>query len=270
MANALLGYNNLIDGATLSGGSWFAALPLTNLQDRRLGVLARSTDATTASTKFDTNLGSAQSIRIIALVNHNLSNAATFRVKGSSSSSFATTVYDSGALDVWPAAYLATVTDNGTGIWTRALCLPSATSAQYWRVEITDTANTAGYVQFGRLFIGPAWQPEINIAYNGGITVEDTSVIQTAIGGADYFDERPRVRILRFSTNYMTEADAMNYAYEIQNRMGVTSEVFVVWNPDDTTHAPRRQFLARLRSLSAITNPYADQWNNEWEAKELV
>src|SRR5262245_42530055 len=68
---------------TLSGGSWLVALPLTNLQDRRLARVARSTNDDAASTQFDVDLTVARSIRVISLVNHNLSLAATVRVRSS-------------------------------------------------------------------------------------------------------------------------------------------------------------------------------------------
>ena len=34
----------------------------------------------------------------------------------------------------------------------------------YWRVNIEDTSNPDGYVQFGRLFLAGEWQPKFNAA----------------------------------------------------------------------------------------------------------
>jgi len=270
MANAVIGHSNQIDVATLSGGSWLSALPLTNLQNRSLGKVARSTDATEASTKFIAAFSAATSVRVVALAAHNLSDAAQIKVQGSTVSNFATTVYDSGWVDVWPSAYLATVSDKGIDIWTKVHVFPVATSAQYWQVLLKDTTNPDGYVQIGRPFIGPGFQPTINLAYGGGIGIETPTPIQTALNGAEYFDRRPSVRTVRVSTAYMTEAEAMNDVYEITRRGGIDGEVVFVWNPDDTTHAPRRQFMGRIRALSQVENPYTDQWNYAWEIKELI
>jgi len=67
---------------TLSGGDWLTALPLGNLQDERLHVLARSTDTELSSTVFQTDLGVSRDVRVFGLVNHNLSTAAKVRVLG--------------------------------------------------------------------------------------------------------------------------------------------------------------------------------------------
>lgn len=67
---------------TLSGGSWEASLPRTNLQDRRLHRVARSTDAAVASTVFTLNAGADRDVRALALCNHNISEAGRVRVRG--------------------------------------------------------------------------------------------------------------------------------------------------------------------------------------------
>lgn len=67
---------------TLSGGSWEAGLPLTNLQDRRLHRVARSTDAAVASTVFTVDLGTDRAVRLVAIPKHNISAAGTVRARG--------------------------------------------------------------------------------------------------------------------------------------------------------------------------------------------
>jgi len=81
MSNILLAYGNKATGATLSGGQWESLLPLTNLKDGRLGKVARSDDATVYDTRFRFDLGANYVLRALALVNHNLTTAARWRVK---------------------------------------------------------------------------------------------------------------------------------------------------------------------------------------------
>ena len=68
--------------ASYSGGSWEATLPLTNLQDERLAKVARATDATLASTKFDCDLGANQYIWAVAMPKHNMTRDGLYRVRG--------------------------------------------------------------------------------------------------------------------------------------------------------------------------------------------
>jgi len=270
VGNAVIGHLNQCDTAVLSGGSWRSTLPLSNLQNRQMGKVARSTDATTGSTKFDAALASSVPIRVLAFAAHNLSDAALYRVEASNSSGFGALTYDSGWLDVWPAAYLATVTDKGEDIWTKAHVLAATVSSLYWRVLFDDASNPDGYVQIGRLFIGKGFQPEINLQFNGSIGIETATPTQVALNGAEYFDHRPSARVVKASTQFMTENEAMSEVYEIVRRSGIDGEVVFVWDPDDTTHAPRRQFLAHLRTLSEMEDPFVDQWNYSWEFKELI
>ena len=96
---------NVADSAVLSGGSWQPSLPLANLQQPTLAYVARSVDALATSTRIDIDLGNATTVvRLLGVMRHNLSTAATYRVTGGSSVG-ATDGYDSGSLPVWPRIY---------------------------------------------------------------------------------------------------------------------------------------------------------------------
>jgi hypothetical protein len=73
---------NRFDAASLSGGSWEATLPLTNLQDRKLSKVARSTDDANASTKLVADLGDDYYVRAVSLHKTNLSRAGRYRIRG--------------------------------------------------------------------------------------------------------------------------------------------------------------------------------------------
>lgn len=285
MAHAIIAYGNQIDAATLSGGSWLPTLPLANLQDRRLGKLARSTDDATASTKFDLDFGGPRLIRVVGLIGHNFSADARYRIRLSTAADFSTTVADSGWSDVWPVAYPFGTLPWGSPSWwsgsysaediaaydaSTVYIAATTVSARYMRVEIDDTTNAAGYVEFGRLFAGDGWQPIRNMAYGASVGWESRTTVQEALSGAESFDVRRSVRVARFGLEAMTESEAMAAAYEIQRSMGVSGEVLFVWDADDTAHAPRRRFLGRLRTLSVIENPGPDRWRAPFEIKELL
>jgi len=285
LSNVLIAFNNRADAATLSGGSWLAALPKTNLQNRIVGKVARSTDDAVASTKFDVDITADTIIRVIGLIGHNLSINALYRIRGSSDSGFASSDVDTGWVSVWPPVYVSTdldwqslnwwsgryLTDEILGYtWSLIYDIGSAKNLRYWRIEFDDTANTSGYVQVGRLFMGDAWQPAINMSYGAGISWETPTEVQEAIGGTEYFDARTPYRVAKFSTDWLTEDEAYSSAFDIQRRMGIDKEVIFLWNPEDTTHALRRQFLGRLRQLSAIENPYLDTHKAAWEIKEII
>lgn len=285
MANTLICFPNRADQATLSGGTWETTLPRANLQTRTLGKVARTTSDATSATQFDIDLGTERFIRCLALVNHNVSLAGLIRVRGSAVSNFATTVYDSGWHDLWPTVYPFGEVAWGEINWwdgkysdeelagytvTYTCILTTAAQARYWRVEIDDTTNAAGYIQIGRLFIGDGWQPAHNMSYGAGIGWDTGTEVQLARSGAEYFDRRTPHRVVRFALDWMSEDEGLSRAFELFRRAGIDQEVFYAFDPGDTTHALRRQYLGRLRQLSQIEFPHYSTTTAGFEIKEVL
>lgn len=445
---SLIAYPNRTDESTLSNGSWSVALPLSNLQDRNISHVARTNDATVASTKFDLVLAKMRLIRVFGIVNHNFSNAATYRIRASGeasatnllgyseqidqwtlqtgvtvttnsvtapdgnlsgdtvaysgagsagslrvsrsatvvpaagavytasvwmraatptivrfsnnlgsplvcslnstwqrfqltsagdgatpmqiavmsaaadNSSFAIQIwggqietgtaatsyyptptatatvrpagymdswqsytYDSGVTAVWPVVYPSGVLEWETDNWwsgqmldedkvgfnlTLINVLPMAAYAQYFRFEFFDTANAAGYVQIGRLFLASEWVPAENMELGASIAYETPTVVDTAISGTEYFDERLTYRVAKFSINLMTENEGFAQAFDLMRVVGISKEVLYMWDMGDTVYRLRRSFMGRLRALSPIEMPYATLTKTAFEIKELL
>ncbi|QYY30302.1 hypothetical protein K2O51_23315 [Cupriavidus pinatubonensis] len=96
MANVLLAHPNVADSGTLSGGNWQVAL--NNLKDRRLSRVARSATALKADTQFVLDLGQSRLVSVIAVVRHNLSTSAKWRLRVANAPSFASPVYDNAVI----------------------------------------------------------------------------------------------------------------------------------------------------------------------------
>lgn len=285
MGNAIIAFPNRFDEATLTGGSWSATLPRANLQDRRIKKLARTADAALLSTQFDIALTKSRAVKVLALVNHNLSAAALYRITSAEDSGFATLVSDSGWLDAWPSVYATLSLEwedanwwDGTMLdedkigytWTIVYILSPVTSSRYWRVEINDTANAAGYVQIGRVFMSGQWQPTYNMAYGDSIRFETKTEIAETPGGTEYFDSRPARRIQRFTLPKMSIDEALGRAFEIDRRAGLDGEIFYVADPDETTHMIRTAFLCRMRELTPLEFPYLDNATKAFEVQEII
>lgn len=450
MANITLAWNNRTDSGTLSGGSWAATLPLTNLQNRQVQKVARSSDATVASTQFQINLGQARNIGVVGLVVHNisvsgkvritaadtatsftnvltsprdLSNAAWTKtnitltanaIAGPDGSTTATKVaatasattslvqaatisataatatvfikvgsgatdanafalrnattattllsvtvnYSTGAItyvtgssgatmtalsdnwwkltlsassgitagnsvqlypcfaggtetaaefayvwgselvattglifdgawqSVWPSGmipqslleweddnfWLATLSANARAGYQSPYInlLASAQTLQYWRVEISDTSNSDGYVQIGRLFMASTWVPSTNYSYGAGLGYQDPTPVDTSLSGAEFFDVRSRYRVFEFQLEYIASTEAYSYALELQRLSGTSGEVLVVPDSADTTNQPQRAYVGRLLQLGAITQPQPALFNVSFQIKELL
>lgn len=285
MSNMILGFPNRIDEATLSGGAWAGTLPLGSLQTRVIQQKARSVSAATAATQFAIDLGAQRNIRLIGLIAHNFSLAARYRITASNAADFSLLVADSGWKDCWPEVYPASTLEweddnwwNGkytqeqlAGVnWNVVHILPANKLARYWKVEIDDTVNLAGYVELGRVFIGAGWQPFRNKSYGATLGVETGTTVDEALGGAEYFDVRTAYRVARFSLEWMSADEGLAQSYELDRRAGIDKEVLYIYDPDDSVHALRRQFLGRLRQLNPLEFPYYSITKKAYEVKELL
>jgi len=278
MANCMFGYPIHSDNANaaLSAGSWEAALPLTNLADRRLAKVARSTDATTASTKFDVDLGAVRYIHAVALIGHNLSLAATVRIYADDNGGFASPDYDSTALPAIPDIYPSDmpqweVVASRDGALSQEdydagyvpdfihIC-PSPQTERYWRIEIVDTANADGYVQIGRLVIVSVYQPILNMDYGAGLGWQTSSTSAETDGGATYHVDRKRRRIFNFVLPWVSDDEGLVHGFRLQQALGTSEQLLFVFDPADTVHLHRRSMLCTLESLSPLVMPYLKEF----------
>lgn len=286
MANIFLAWQNRADEGSLSGGSWIGSLPLTNLQNRQVQKVARSTNVALASTRFDINLGAQRSVGVVALVVHNISVLGKVRITGADNAAFSSPLYQSAWIDVWPSNMIPTslLEWEDDNFWLGTLSaearagfqspfihiLPAAVSLQYWRVEVDDTLNSAGYVNIGRLFIARGWTPTHNYSYGATVGYDDQSPVETSLSGAEFFDQRSKYRMMNFDLRYITGTEAYSYALELQRIAGISGEVLVVPDPDDTATRPLRAYVGRLRQLGRVKADLPDMYSVNFEIKELL
>lgn len=254
---------NRIDEATLSGGSW-PTLMLTNLQDRRLSRVARSASVLEAATLIDIDLGSVRALRAVALINHNLTADATWRVTVGSSAGGAD-VYDTGWQGAWAMTFDSEMIEWEADNWWGGIadsdylrhpwivCAPMFAyySGRYVRIEISDTANPDSYVQIGRVFVGGGFVPRYNANVNIAEGWNDGTTITTGPSGVEFIDEQRRSRFARFSLPRL-ELEDFKRVFELQRRLGIGSEVLFLPNTYSLQDAQRRGFLGRLRELNAL------------------
>jgi hypothetical protein len=258
---AIFGWPRWTDKVTLTGGSWNSTYPRDNLKSLPLARVARSTDATLGSTQVIGTLDQARGVRLLALVRHNLTLAATFRLRLYSDAARTVEIYDSGTISVWPPVYptasLEWEDDNWwTGAytadelagqqWVRPIWLGRLYVARAFLLEIADTANPAGFVEIGLLEVAQGWQTTVNMAYGYQEGWRFRSASVEALGGGRYFDRRDKPRLARGEINYLARNEAMSRYFEMLRQQDVTEPLLWFPFPDETIHWLRTVWLARL------------------------
>lgn len=232
----VIGYNNRIDSATLTGWTNNA-----NLTTRYL------TQKATASGSLDMDLGSAQSIGLVALVAHSVASGTVTISAGSSAGG--SDLYTSGALSLYSGTDFAQTF--------------AAVSARYWRITVSGSGTV------GRVFIGPRFAPEWAVDWSPSLQIESRTGISEALSGPEYFDTRPSRRVWRGQYSWLTAAEGYQWL-DVQKTMDVSGEVYLIEDDDDTTYRGQRNFMGRLRTLDAVAWPYPQHRSVAVEIGELL
>lgn len=272
MANVAFLSTPASDAGSVSGGSWAASLPLANLRTQQPTEVARTTGLASTSTRFTVDMGAARPVGMFALVNHNLTGGSTVRFRLSNASDGSAPLIDVqgpgrepnvpfGTLPwgefAWDG-YAAEVAPGGNITMFRA---NTPQSGRYIVVEIFDAANPDGYVEIGRFMAGLPFVPRYNMGYGAALSFVDPSTKTRSIGGALWCDAKAKWRRLSVSFPAMDRVDALGRVYDLQNNLGVTRELLVVYDPGEIGGIrARRTLYGSLESLEPIVedNPSVD------------
>lgn len=270
---------NVIEKATLYGGNYVSTLPLANAAERVFARIAKTTDLDPASTQFTINLNSGlpanlntgSPVSVIAIAAHNFSATSKYRVRVYQEPDKALLMWDSGVRDVWPVIFdteelqweydnywSGNLKEEDRGAYTPLLTcfLDEMQMAQCIVVELFDPDNPDGFLTFGRVFAGNAWQPGTNASW--GIThglSSDTDVEET-LDRTEYFDVKPLRRTVQFSLEDLSESEAFNRIMRMQRTQGVHKEVLYSFNLHNNPQHFTRTFVGRLVELDPLAHPY--------------
>jgi hypothetical protein len=216
---------------------------------------------------------------------YNFTPQATYQVIGGTTPG-ASDVYDSGVENVWQRIYQYTDLDFEEENWwtgqisnTEAALYPGKLlhdmagnySARYWRIQFSDTANADGYVQVGRLWMGPVWSPARQ-SYSYGATLgwEPRDRAAVSRSGRRYSERNSAARVFEFQLESMGDAEAFGRVLDMRRLLGSEGQLLVIPDPDDTAQRHRRDILARIRRHSGVRQTFLDLQQTAFELEEWL
>lgn len=266
--------------ALSSGGNIHAAMAwaANDLRAARVGVLGTADTSVTAPTGASPSVAIAPAGTSAVVVSRlmywgaALSNANLQSLSAADGSIDLVSDYDSGLVDAWPAAWVAATTaEQRAGIVGCAVIAPATPQTyRYWRLDLVDAANPAGYLQAGRVFGGSAWLPQYGAVYGASLGYESRDQITEMDSGSEYMRSRQAPRVAQFSLPFLSDAEAVGIVLDMQRRLGSSGEVLFEWSRQDAAMAPARRFLARLRRADPLTAEFFDGNAAQFEARELL
>lgn len=264
------------DAATLSASpALVATLPQANLQD-----VSRAKVARTTSTALQYYSGTWTTPRIIsaaAIVRHNLTSAATWRLLLYSDAALTAVVYDSGNVVACPPKALGDIEWGVDALgaslfsdWALAFSSMffSPTTAQGFIIAVTDAANPAGYFEISRLFMGRYLSADYNFDWGFGLQwIEDTTQQRTDGGTLRSDASEPRRR-MSFRLSALSASDRPK-ALEWARKSGLRLDSFISLFPADATALGRDCAMAgKLTSMPNITGDFVGNFSGDFMMEE--
>uniref|UniRef100_UPI0011453510 hypothetical protein n=1 Tax=Anaplasma marginale TaxID=770 RepID=UPI0011453510 len=179
-------YNNVCDtsGITLTESSENSQYPAENVQNIHLTKTWRTATGSLSSQSivFDAGAGNTFTADSCAILNHNLTNAATIKFQMHTADSWGTPDLDETL--TWRSGVIAKYF--------------TSTSKRYMRFFFTDAGNTDNYIEVGRMFACAYLQVTPSSLLDFRITKVRTDNVKESIGNQMYSDQGVGYREFRY------------------------------------------------------------------------
>lgn len=260
------------DDATITGNET-SGTPASNLQKMQPTDIWRY-NSTSAAIEID--LGSAQSIGLVALGYHNLSSSGTIRVRADSSQGGLTSFpdYDSGNLTA--ISFLDGYSPGQADglIYDRNHFILNLTSTsvteQWWRLDLSDASNEDGFLQAGRLYISPAFHPTRALRFSWGVSWMDGQNRTLGRGGQIYPRQRETRRQLTGDIAWDSAEDSWDQLFQLQRLRGTTQDIMVVTDESRTKRLQDWSVIGLFSEIEPIINPGPNLYETSIVIDELI
>lgn len=269
-------FDNKINNATLTATpSMLSTLPVDNVKLSQRGAVARSVGLP-ASQVIWGNLQSVFDIDSLGVCRHNLSSAATIRLRLYSSYDRAGTLtFDSGVVSIGEGVALW-----GSFLWGEvpipsvpvgmarnyASFFASARCASF-ELTIVDTGNTLGYMDIGRLVLGKS----VSISPSAGLNVswQDGSKHSRTEGGSLRTEAKGKWRVCTMDIAYLDTSER-NTLSDALYSAGMPSDVLLSAYEGSGGNLERDGvFVGKLTRLPDISEFARAMWRSALTIEEV-
>lgn len=259
---------NRLNEATLINvtGTYNSEWPLAYIKDPVIQAVAKTTS--TSNIIIGIDLPVVRPIGVIALINHNLSVSAEWKVSAWRDNTKTVLRNTPTFLKVWPRLYQSRNLVWGVNNWWMGsieeeqrvgfthICtefLSTNYDVQYLEIEISDPSNPAGFLELGRIFIGQVIQftnnPTLgNLSYG---YIDETEVTKT-LTGAKYFFQHKKQRTVNYTISTLDIDEAFGAVYDAWRSQGISGEILHAYSKTPGLYSYARTFLANFASLDKI------------------
>lgn len=290
----VIGYQDQVPSAVVSGGDYVSTLPLTNIQTDDLQEFARTSSLDLADTQFIIDLGALREIGLIVIGPINASPTLQYRVRGYADAAMTVLKYDTTQLEIESGTEIDWTDTNDwlewedVNFWLGIIpsefadlplyiihAIPAADAddgvALRWKFELFDETNSDGYLEF-KAMLFRVFRPQFNYAPDSNafkfFFLEDT---ETSKGGRETFSEIAVGRTGRFVWPAIEEDEGFDEWMRIALLSRTSRRIFVVPEESDTGERLRlRAYPARFVDTPALAQLNVALGSTSIDVKEEI
>ncbi len=255
-------YKNYIEDATLTASSEAGSLSKENLKKYKLSKIWRTSSL--VGEYISADLGQQVGINMVAFWAHNLTTAATIRIRISNDPSFATTLYDhthyawqpitgfdEGNFDEGGFDGLPILSDyNGFPYYT-LIQLDASYNGRYIRLDFTDALNPDGYIQGGYLACGYMFNTTYDISIPSDLPswVDPSTQYETESSDL-WVAKKPKYRIASYIFEFLSKSECLITFDDLSRIIGGSRPIIILYFSSDTIYQYRYAMYGLITNAS--------------------
>lgn len=229
---------------TITASTAATAYPSSNLKVLPIAKHWRSTGITSENLQLD--LGSAMSIDLIGIINHNITASGTITINGGSSA------------NPDGSQYTTTITRREFDSFK---LLSTAESWRYWKFIFADTTNADGYIKIGKLLLGDSTTLAFHWQYGSKFTDRFVNIFKRSGGGVAYYEPIYGLISQVFAFGPLTVAEMAVLRTLYRDLQGSANPIFVI--PESQTNDG---YFGRFVSEMTRSLDYQEHCDLEFES----
>lgn len=124
--------------------------------------------------------------------------------------------------------------------------------ARFAQLDLYDASNADAYIEVGRVFLGPVYEPTINMDEGFRIGWVDPSQRERARGGQLYVDQRRKHRRIQFRLGFLSRDEMLANSFELDRALGLSRTLIAMLDPGDSVNGERLTIYGNLAEMTDV------------------
>jgi len=222
-----------------------ADFPLANLQHpfKTKTFRTDSTESDPLDLELTWDLGAANTVNCVFIVNHNLDSGGTFKLQGHTA-------------DSWGSPDVDETLTHNSGIIVKFF---TGGSKRYWRLDLDNTSSAESFTEMGRVFFGSFYEVERSFKVGWRDRAVDFSTRSQTVGGQIHSDKQDTYRLLELDFSRITTAEKLNNLLPFVEDVQTTDFFMASLDIDNQLNAYTFYVkIERMPILRDVIHTYAD------------